>query len=186
MKLIDAINNVDRSESDSWMNREPLYAALGLDYFYDSDQANDGRLKEYWLQKWQCTDTWVGLRVVFFDNKPVATIWQVARKSVEEVEFLSEEQALKLRQYLVTEDKPQFSLVDLNEEINEFYTVEYNSQLLTDRGFYNGEEVTVVDKKFNYSDPSSEWSKIKVKNSCGVELRIDLSEFMIPLNLKKD
>jgi hypothetical protein len=186
MKLIDALLNVDKSQSQ-YADREELARELGLPYLYYGDLPEDfdERVKAYYVIKWNCTDTWVGLMAIYFDDRLAGYSWQTARKSDTEYEFVSEELALELRAYLEsTLPKPKFNIIDPEEEQDEYYTVAYGSQLLVDKGFYNGEPVEVV-KKFPYH-PSSNWKNVEVKNTAGAVMMIPLSEFQIPLHLNPE
>jgi len=47
------------------------------------------RMVKVWIKSWICTDTRVGIAVYVFDNKIVATSFQSARKSDEQINFVS-------------------------------------------------------------------------------------------------
>jgi hypothetical protein len=189
MKLIDAINNVDRTvtkANDHWVDREELGNALGLQQTWGEFPDDfDTRIKTYWLSSWYCTDSWVGLRAIYFDDKPVGCVYQGGRKSDMVFEFLSEGLALDLRDYLASEIKPTFPLVNMDEEVDEYYTVSYGSQLLVTKGFYNGEPVDLV-KVFNGygAGESADWRFVEVRIGSGVVKKIPVAEFKIPLNVK--
>lgn len=149
------------------------------------------RIKGCYLESWMCTDTYVGLAVFYMDDEVIAFSYQSARKSYELFEFVSEEAANKLRQFIISlmddDDIIQPSFVDLDQGIGPYYHVNYASELLVSEGFYQGELVKIVPgQKFNdYSTPASEWSKLNVEKSDGEIIRIKLEEFDIPTNLHK-
>ena len=102
MKLIDAVRNVDKSESNrNWFDRYNVGQAFGLNFCWDEFPDDfDVRLTGYHIQVWRCTDTSVGLTAVYFDDEPVATIWQPFRKSDPKWKFISVEAAAKVRTWL--------------------------------------------------------------------------------------
>ena len=187
MKLIDALRNVDRSDSQ-YADREELARELGVSpdlYYHDMPEDFDERVKAYYVIKWNCTDTWVGLMAIYFDDRLAGYSWQTARRSDREYEFVSEELALELQAYLEsTRPKPKFNIIDPEQEQDEYYTVAYGSQLLADKGVYNGVPVEVV-KKFPYHT-SSNWENVEVKDATGTVTMITLSEFKIPLHLNPE
>jgi hypothetical protein len=102
MKLIDAITNVDRSnENTDWANLSDFSNELGLSV-YGFEPEFESRVKKHWLFKWLCTDTHVGLAVYYFDDEPLAVSFQPARKSDEEIKFVSKEIANKLRDFILS------------------------------------------------------------------------------------
>lgn len=146
MKLLDALKNVDRSEENSqWVDTEEFCKALGIDpWLTDRPEDADTRLKQFWLKKWYCSDTWVGITTIFFDGELVGMTKQVARKADIEFSWVSREHADRVWDYL----RPKLSKVDgyisATDEICETYSYNYVSQLLQDEGFHEGQPCTIV------------------------------------------
>lgn len=69
------------------------------------------KLTYCYYQRWICTDTEVGIRVWYFENKPVCISYQPFRKSDEAFGWLSKEDFETVRNYA-------FSLVDNSNQKN--------------------------------------------------------------------
>ena len=128
---------------------------------------------------------WVGMTIVYFDDKPIATTWQMARKCDTTWKFLSQEAADNLYKYIVSSRVKTWPLIDQKEDIGDFYTVNYDSQLLVKEGLYKGKPVTVFTTYENHRDYKF-WSIIVVKDEEGVEHTINLKDFHIPFHLAKE
>lgn len=132
-EIIEKIKKPVQGQFDDNINVEALCYSVGLnDFKYYSEQT---RLKAFYYQRWLCTDTYVGRKVYFLDDEAVATSWQPARKSSEDISFISEETFKKVQNFVVEtySNEPEVSkipLTDLNEEVGEFYQVQYAEQLL--------------------------------------------------------
>lgn len=152
MRHIDAIKRVDRSPNNSTNpNYSEFCDELGItsDYCSSWNSKFNKRVRGYYLIKWLCTDTYVGYIVYYLDDEPVAVSWQSARKSDREYEFISKESAEKVRDFILSIQElsvPTFSLLDPNEEIDDFYSVNYTSQLLTNEGFVDGKHCTILEQ----------------------------------------
>ena len=188
MKIRDLIKVVDRSEKNSTSaDIDDFCRELNLNEYPGWNKEFDDKLKGYWLVKWLCTDTWVGITVFYLDDEPVAVSSQTARKSPEELEFVSIETATKVRKFILEclgEAEFTPSLVDLDEETDPYYTVSYSNQLLVDEGLYNGRKVKVVRKCYNLNDPDLDMDQMLV--SYGTEsapFKINISDFTIPMHV---
>lgn len=183
MKLIDAINNVDRSISNSFdASYEEFCQELNIHDFGWNDEFGK-RVIGYYLIKWICTDTWVGSCVYYFDGKPVAVSSQSARKSSTNYLFVSEEAANRVRDFILSlqrQDALDVSLIDPNEEIEDTYDVHFSGQLLTKDGFVNGEPCKVINTfRENYTS-----QKVEVQFRDGRKLVTPVRNFKIPLSVK--
>lgn len=133
MKLKELINRVDKSkqfedEVSIYEIGEKEFNLYNLDYNIIQD-----KLISFWLGNWYCTDSYVGYKVYFFDNKPVAVSSQTGRKMDEKIEWLSKESYKLVKEYVLTflieQEDESFKLVDLEEEVSEGYKIKFNSQL---------------------------------------------------------
>lgn len=188
MKLIDALKNVDRSpQNKAWVDLDILTSAIHIEGFYDMPREFEERVQSYWLIKWLCTDTWVGLQAIYFDGELIGATWQASRKGDQTIKFTCADCARKLRDYILGA-AIEFPLIDPSEEIDNTYGVEYGSQLLVDTGLYNNQPVRIVRESIvrNYNTPVEEWSKIVVRNAQNEEFKIDLVDFEIPLHVKDE
>ena len=162
MKLVEAIYKVDRSlaNQEQYIDIDDFTDVLGLQTYldYDRDKFND-RFKSYWLKKRMCTDTWVGIRVYFLDHKLIAVGHQKARKCYNEIEFINQTAANNLRDFILNlqpdREYPELSEQDLEQDIGEYYNVNYYGDLLTKQGIYQDRTVKVIDTRRPYMDPAS-------------------------------
>lgn len=186
MKLIDALKLVDRSEQNEgsleWFH---FIESLSINVYNVPNDFYE-RVKTYWVMKWLCTDTWVGLQAIYLDGELVGMIWQPARKGEVDFQFVSAEVARKIRDYILSANPvTEFSLINMDEDISGTYNVAYGSQLLVTAGLYNGKPVTVINESIvrGHKEPVDEWSRIMVRDEAGNEFKIDLEDFHIPINI---
>lgn len=188
MKLSELIAKVDRSKKNSLSaDVDAFCQALDINEYLGWDQRFDGRVKGYALTQWLCTDTHVGMNVYFMDDEPVAVSNQSARKSDTYLSFVSAEAAQKVKDFilsLVNNNAVDPVVCNLDEEMGDHYTVNYHSELLTDKGFYGDDQVTVVRRRMYYGEHVDEWSKVDVILPDGTQDRIHLSDFKIPYHLE--
>lgn len=183
MKLIDALKNVDKSQ--------PCDAEMS-DFAYELG-LNDGwstkfgqRVKQYYLIKWMCTDTWAGVCAYFFDDELVAMSTQMARKSDTNISFVSKEAAEKIRNFILEilkeeEGEPTYNIINPDEEVGISHTVAYSNELLDKEGYVDGMPCKVVDT-FR-KDYLSRKVLVQFENN-GRTVVVPTSNFKIPLNLE--
>lgn len=187
MKLIDAIKRVDRGPGNNYeASIRHFNGELGINV--DDNQDLFGkRVREHYLIKWYCTDSWVGLRVYYMDDEPVAVSFQKGRKWPEEFEFVSKEAAIKLRDFMLSlddndEEEEQFSLIDPDEELPEQYHVSFVQQLLVEEGIYNG-QIVKLNKRFEGCKDISNWEFVEVTLPNGEVSKVPLDQVSIPLHM---
>lgn len=149
MKLIDAIRLVERPENPGpWecsVDIEAMCQALDIPEVWDHHDKVDERIREYPIATWYCTDTQVGLFAIWFDGRPVASAFQQARKADKHIQWVSEEDANEVRAFFMTLlSKPNFHLLDPEEDIGADMRVAYVGEPLTDDGFYQGRPVKIL------------------------------------------
>lgn len=195
MKLSELIHKVDRSDrNSSSADIDEFSRAVDLPAYIGWHEEFDKRVKGYFLIRWYCTDTWVGYRIYFMDDEPVAISSQTGRKSDEEIEFVSIEAAQKVKDFIKSLDgEEEFSppLADMDEDIPDLtYTVSFSSQLLVDEGTWNGQPVKVKRKCHGYGrspeDMGLEMDELDVVLPNGELKRIKCRDFIIPMHLKKE
>ena len=98
-QLIEKASQLPKQEYNLW--DEDLLSAVGLDTYHHNydDPIN---LTTNRLKQWCCTDTWVGINVIYLNNHPVAITNQTARKSGVGIYFLSEESKNSVKDYLIS------------------------------------------------------------------------------------
>jgi len=194
MNLKSIIKNIDKSESNSdWV----CHRTIGENEFdiFNIDHDPKDRLKCYWYAKWLCTDSHVGHKIYFLDDKPVAVSVQLYRKSSEEFTWLSKATRLKVKKYLESltneEDNDIHSSYltkeDLDEDISIGYTVEYGSNLLAKEVLHveSNETVKVVQTFCNHGkDDVKRWRLVEIEFPNGDKKEVELKDILIPYFVK--
>lgn len=178
MKLKQIIETIDKSKNnEDYVNLYDIaYSEFGLNIDYEEQD----RLKCYWVQRWYCTDSYVGLRLYFLDDKPVAFSMQEGRKCDENFHWIEEEYAIEVKKYCMEflikeEDNQYYSICDLEEDIGEFYQLSYACEIIDkDKIYYNGEHVEFIrtvrlpNELYIYDEveiklPNEEIKQVKIK-----------------------
>lgn len=170
MKIIDIVSKIDKTNPK--LITEPDFEELASSCFdiHNLYHSDDPRLKCYIIDVHQCTDTWVGTRVYFLDDIFVCISKQKYRKSDTEFYFVSDILAQNVKTYLLSlldEDPTYYSLLNMDEEIDEYYSVEYIS------------EIILTYHKFGVYIPTNENIEILFQN-----LRFDFCKNMNFHNIK--
>lgn len=190
MKLIDIINNLDKSksnqESDITYNLDVFLNDLDLSCYGVMQDRDNPRLKCYWLANHICTDTWVGLRAYFLDDVFVCGSHQAARKSPEYLEWLNKESIHQVRDYILSlaaeeEYDNDPNLIDMNEEMGDGYKIQYTGQCLVTYVLYQGDIVEIV----NQDDSNTNFHAITIRNVEGELEDIDIREVLGPWYTEK-
>ena len=177
-QLIEKASQLPKQEYNLW--DEDLLSAVGLDIYYHNydDPVN---LTANHLKQWCCTDTWVGIDVIYLNNNPVAVTNQVGRKMDVNIYFLSEEAKNSVKDYLISLYNNQQDCADylteddLNEEMGDYFKIEYSSQVLYKTAWLNGEQVEITQKPRNLNNKIN-LHTVAIKHKDGVEKWIDVRE----------
>ena len=177
-QLIDKASHLPKQEYKLW--DENLLSALGLDIIHHNydDPVN---LTTNHLKQWYCTDTWVGIDVIYLNNHPVAITNQTDRKCGVNIYFLSEECKNSVKDYLISiynnpQDYTDYLTEDeLNEEMGDYFKIEYSSQVLYKTAWLNGEQVEITQKPRNFNN-NFNLHAVAIKREDGVEKWIDVRE----------
>ena len=191
MKLSELIKLVDKSPANTTSGDiEDFARELIACPTYGWSNEFSENVKGYWIQKWLCTDTWVGLTAWYWGDEPLAVSWQSARKNDETFQFVNKEIAERLRIYIKTileTHDPEPTIVDLEEDLGETYTVSWASELLVDEAFYEGQKVKIVgSRRSDYSRPSEEWKLIDVEFPNGDVFKASVENLHIPYHIIKE
>lgn len=167
------------SEIDKTKEIEPSWEKLaGIFNIFDLYWSEDIRLKCYFIKKWYCTDSYVGIRAYFLDDEFIAISNQIGRKMDEHFSFISEGLVNKLRLYLesLVEKENNFNIIDekfLNEEISDFYKIEYNSQIVEKEAILNGDKVLIIKNQYSWDDKERYFHTVEIKLPNGKKQEID-------------
>lgn len=189
MKLKDAVRLVDRSEENSThADIDEFSRAVNADVYIGWSGVWNSRVKGYWLIRWMCTDTWVGKRVYFLDDKPVAVSMQTARKNDEYIEFLDKESAESIREFIFElneVDTPSFPIVDQEEELDEFYNFDLTDYFLESEGFVDGKPVKIINREW-WPEPEKRGYvcyHCKVEFEDGTQEVVEAEKVLFPLRV---
>jgi len=112
--------------------------------------ADQDRLVSYYVASWYCTDSFVGMKVYFFDDVPVALSTQTGRKSDENIRWVSQELFDEVFNYVLSFKEPETGnchTLNLEEEILDMYPINFYEQLFDyhkTKAVYQGKDVTVL------------------------------------------
>ena len=177
-QLIEKASQLPKQEYELW--DEDLLSALGLDIIHHNYE-KPVNLTTNHLKQWYCTDTWVGIDVIYLNNSPVAVTNQVGRKMNVNIYFLSEEAKNSVKDYLISLYNNQQDYAecltedDLNEEMGDYFKIEYSSQVLYKTAWLNGEQVEITQKPKNLNNNINLYT-IAIKHKDGVEKWVDVRE----------
>ena len=177
-QLIEKASQLPKQEYELW--DEDLLSALGLDIIHHNYE-KPVNLTTNHLKQWYCTDTWVGIDVIYLNNSPVAVTNQVGRKMDVNIYFLSEEAKNSVKDYLISLYNNQQDYAecltedDLNEEMGDYFKIEYSSQVLYKTAWLNGEQVEITQKPRNLNNNINLYT-IAIKHKDGVEKWVDVKE----------
>lgn len=188
MKILDALKRVDRSEENStWADTEEFAGCFinSLPPVYGWFKEFENRVKLYWVVKWLCTDTWVGHSAVYFDNELIGMRSQDARKSDVNISFVSEDAANKLRDFIASFiDKDNINLLDGESEIDDYYTLDYSSQLLVKEALYKDNPVKIVKTFDAYKHMNN--GGVVIEHADGTTEEIKMEDLHISLHITKE
>ena len=177
-QLIEKASQLPKQEYELW--DEDLLSALGLDIIHHNYEKTVNLTTNH-LKQWYCTDTWVGIDVIYLNNSPVAVTNQVGRKMNVNIYFLSEEAKNSVKDYLISLYNNQQDYAecltedDLNEEMGDYFKIEYSSQVLYKTAWLNGEQVEITQKPRNLNNNINLYT-VAIKHKDGVEKWVDVRE----------
>jgi hypothetical protein len=185
MKLIEIANRIDKSSrNEDWVDITKFDTEFNCTFEY----IEQNRLKCYHIGNWLCTDSWVGRRMYFLDDEPVAISTQIGRKYDQEFEWFSEEKALKVRDYLLSlmkenEEDLQLKFCDINDDIGDSFKIEFNCQILNpDKAIYKGKPIKILERIKETPDYGID-KKLKVKLSSGEETILNIKDIDFKFNI---
>ena len=177
-QLIEKASQLPKQKYNLW--DENLLSALGLDICHHNYD-DPSKLTTNHLKQWYCTDTWVGIDVIYLNNVHVAVTNQGGRKMNVSIYFLSEEDKNSVKDYLISLYKNQqdcddyLTDDDLNTEMGDYFKIEYSSQVLYKTAWLNGEKVEITQKPRNLNN-NINLHAVAIKQKDGVEKWIDVRE----------
>lgn len=192
MKLRELFERIDKDK----MFIDRVYIPDFVKHFelssFDFEYTEQNRLISYFFGSWYCTDTYVGYRAYFLDDKPVAVSTQSGRKMSEDIEWVSEEAYHAVKKYVMTlkiEPDPIINTCDLDEEIGDSYKIHYHGQLFEyhmNKAKLSGENVKIIEchNGNNHNEKKQyEPSLVKIVTKSKEEKWVELKELDFPFNV---
>lgn len=180
MKLSEILKKLDKSKkNERGINSYNLCQELGLNFYWVD---TDDRLKCYYITKWCCTDSYVGLKAYYLDDILVCISHKSARKSNENFDWVSVETKDNVRKYLtslVETEEEKVEGINFDEDLGEGFFVSFSEQLLADEVTYlpTGEKAKVV-KRFGDFD---NWKKVEINiNNSSTNTIVPLTDILVP------
>lgn len=177
--------NKDNSNEYTWFGDNicnEVEENTGIVYFPECGN----ELRCYWVSCWMDTDSFVGTKMYFLNNEPVAISTQTGRKSPEEFKWFSKQAKNNTKEYIhnrisvYKNDKDYSTYVSIDTEICDSYKVDFVSQVpmnMWKRAIYNGHRFTLVD------DGSTDNKKLTIKlDTCEV-LVVDIRDIDFMINI---
>lgn len=191
MKLRELIDNVDRSKTNtSHVSLDEMATEFDLSLDYVPEDRHP--IRAYWLTKWLCTDSWVGLRVYGFEDdqgfSPFAVSMQEGRKCDEVFHWFRQAAADRVRELITSFiEIPRVDVLDegaLDDDMGDGFKVSYSGQLLTKQVIEDatGERVEVV-KTFRGMDDIKKWGRVVIERASGEQAEVDMREISVPFCL---
>lgn len=181
IKILDIVNRVNKTKE---FQSDVDVATFAHDALFlsnlDSYKDYGDRLTSYYVIHWICTDTGVGVRIFFLDDEPVAIGVKTARRDDEDIEFLSKESYEKVKTYLLSLIELNPSIMKEDDVIQEYYSLEYSSQLLKfhlENAYYDGEKVKIIKCLDGNTFPNM--VKIELSNKTKKEVEVGHLKFKI-------
>lgn len=188
MKVKDILSKVNKSEQfKSNVDIQKIAEDMNI---YDVYGDNTEKITSYFIGNWYCTDSYVGYRVYFFDDMPIAISEQLGRKCKETFEWVSIDIYKMVKNYILSlslEEDDNINILDLNEEdwFGETYKIEFNCQLFDYQKtipLYLGRKVIIIELEKNGNYYSTE-QEVKIKFDDGLEKWVELHDLDFPYNL---
>lgn len=123
MKISEILSILDLSK------KEPFYITYDFlnefdiqEYEIDLEKFKS-KLSYIWIVTWYCTDTWVGIKVLLVNDDPMCIITQVARKCIQEFEWISNNSFFKVKAGFLAKDYWFTEITNYNWwlKVDEFY-----------------------------------------------------------------
>lgn len=154
MVLNEIIGKIDRTEKNKddscvWELSE-FQRELNICQESVIQNEHNPRLMGYWVAKTLDTDSHVGLRAYFFDDKFAAISFQSGRRSNEVFEWASQEIALEVRNYIISlsvSDEVTVKVASMEKDVGDGLSVYFASELLVNTVLYEDKLVSVVAGK---------------------------------------
>lgn len=135
---------------------------------------------------WMCTDTVVGMHILYLHDEPFAVTMQTGRKNGVDLRWISEEihdRVRKTVEALIIQEqgRPRITLANLDAEVPLTYKLGFSSQLMAKRVLHKGQLVDVVKTFHSYRE--GEWQHVVIRVD-GQEVKVPMADIEVPVILK--
>lgn len=196
MKLREILEKLDRSSQNMTYINNDYFVNDQFDIHlgYDVDLEYHG-FAQHFIAPWYCTDTWVGVSVIYYKDEPVAIIEQLGRKCDRVVRWIGGKETYN-RIYKVICDIRKDTIneeividtANLDEEYGAGYPVQFAEGVLSPEVILksDGKRYPVV-KKYNIDNRKAmeSWQTIMITIN-GSNLIVPLSDVLMPYRIKDE
>lgn len=150
MTFKEIAQKIDKSNANKCYN--VLDAVCPELEVYDNffDCVEQTRLTAYWIGAWYDTEGWCGHRLYFLDDEPVAYSFQSDIGYTEQFHWFGRENALKVRDYLLSllpAKEVKVTTVGVEEEFGNGFHVPFSSQVLDwSKARYHGVPLKSIER----------------------------------------
>lgn len=191
MKLSELIKNLDKSErnQDKYLDLQPIASEFYIDEYFD--YSDEIKITAYWLSKWYDSGSFIGDKIYFLGNEPIALSSKHNGKSDEKFTWFSYDLAKKVRDYLLSlipKNDLKIMTCDVsNTELGNHYKLHFNAEVLDwSKARYKGEPIELIHRIKETPDFGMDTkSKIKVL-STGEEKNVDIKELDFLYHIKEN
>jgi hypothetical protein len=182
MNILEAIEKVDRSESNShYVDLDELFSEFELPAVCLKEEPNH-QLSAYWLIVWNCTNTWVGTSVLFLNDEPVAIRQMSCRKCPVCFHWISKEAYYNVKEEVLkiikeNQKEPFINLIDTKEEFGETYHLQFADPIQR-TAIFGGEYVTLMGQ-----DEKDWLHKLKIARVNGKLETVLTSDLKFPIRI---
>jgi len=142
MTLQEIINDLDKSKRNECdVDMAIVSDACGL--LWDFSEHDDSKnIKSYYFAAWQCTDTWVGGKVYFMDDKAVCISWRNTRSDSEQFSWVSTKAYQEVYDHILELIRPKeydlsnIDVVNMSDDLGKGFHVDFAKDLLSKNVYY--------------------------------------------------
>jgi hypothetical protein len=185
IKLSELVANIDKSEKNKIVADLTEFAEEFSIYNTSDYSRFENHVVGYWIQKWYCTDTYVGIAVYFFNDDFLCVTRQDGRKCDVDYYFANDDILKKFYDFLRTfdENNPLLGkiLIDKDIEFDKYYQIHYTSEILHNEGIYNDEICFINRQQQDRGNIINKSVNITLKD--GSQKTVDVNEIYFRISI---
>lgn len=186
MKTSELLSNLDLTKKTKYDVGDSFLDEFDVSSYDLNNSIEEIPLFEITMVVWYCTDTWVGINVILLEDTPICVTQQVGRKCDIDYNWVNKDSYKKVKDLIesckINREK-DISLLNLEEEFGDNYSIEFANQLIIDNynihnvAFLNENKVSVEKiKTSNYIEEN-----VKITFEDGRSEIINVGKLKFPL-----